>query len=355
MKNYDGNFLITLSLKKIHFDSSHFFLRTIMLFFLSLLLIFSISSMKDKEEIAFIKHYSPIFNHQYSFMESRPGIVVADFSDWMFGLSDDLMMSQISLPGTHESCTMYGDNTIKCQDLTLIEQLQMGVRVFDIRCKQIEDVFMIHHEDVYQNLGFASGVRDVMIDFLRKHQNEFIFMIIKEEGMGISNTKSFEDVLMQYIEEEPEFFYMSDRMPNVRDVRGKIVLIKRFKSQNHHSGFDIEWLENSIFTSYTSIIARVQDCSFVTSLYDRPLKWDHVNSLLKETRFASDQMTLYINFASGSSKDCSPIDVDMFIKPLLGTYLSISYPSAFCGVLMMDYIESNFDNIIYYIIDRNFQ
>lgn len=49
--------------------------------------------------------------------------------------------------------------------LGLADQLNAGIRYVDIRCRQIQDIFAIHHDAYYLSLNFGSGVRDVCIAF----------------------------------------------------------------------------------------------------------------------------------------------------------------------------------------------
>ncbi len=66
-----------------------------------------------------------------------------DNSQWMKPLADSRLVADLSLPGTHDACTNEGwhskmltmiyEMTAKCQDLTIAEQLKIGVRVFDLR------------------------------------------------------------------------------------------------------------------------------------------------------------------------------------------------------------------------------
>ena len=59
-------------------------------------------------------------------------------SNWITPLDDDIYVSQLSIPGTHDSGTYYcegflGSTSGRCQQLTIPEQLKMGIRFFDIR------------------------------------------------------------------------------------------------------------------------------------------------------------------------------------------------------------------------------
>ena len=79
-------------------------------------------------------------------------------NSWMPSLNGTLPISQYSIPGTHDSGARFdpalAPGTAKCQDLTIAQQLDAGVRFLDIRCRHIDDGFTIHHGEVYQNINF---------------------------------------------------------------------------------------------------------------------------------------------------------------------------------------------------------
>lgn len=58
-------------------------------------------------------------------------------ANWMSGISDDTYLSDISIPGTHDSGSRivdsYASTWAKCQNLTITEQLNIGVRYLDMR------------------------------------------------------------------------------------------------------------------------------------------------------------------------------------------------------------------------------
>ena len=84
--------------------------------------------------------------------------------NWMSALPDDVSLSRLTIPGTHESCARNAPTSyVDCQDLGLADQLNAGIRYVDIRCRQIQDIFAIHHDAYYLGLNFGSGVRDVCI------------------------------------------------------------------------------------------------------------------------------------------------------------------------------------------------
>ena len=70
-----------------------------------------------------------------------------DNSQWMKTLDDSRLVADLSLPGSHDACTAEGwqekllsviaEMTAKTQDLTISEQLKVGMRVFDLRPEHV--------------------------------------------------------------------------------------------------------------------------------------------------------------------------------------------------------------------------
>jgi hypothetical protein len=79
-------------------------------------------------------------------------------NNWMSSMNGTLPISQYSITGTHDSGARFDPAlapcTAKCQDLTIAQQLDAGVRFLDIRCRHIDDGFTIHHSEVYQKINF---------------------------------------------------------------------------------------------------------------------------------------------------------------------------------------------------------
>jgi major membrane immunogen (membrane-anchored lipoprotein) len=70
-----------------------------------------------------------------------------DNSQWMKTLADSRLVADLSLPGSHDACTAEGwqsklfrfiaEASAKTQELTIREQLKVGMRVFDLRPERV--------------------------------------------------------------------------------------------------------------------------------------------------------------------------------------------------------------------------
>lgn len=150
--------------------------------------------------------------------------------NWMASLNDVLKLSEVNIPGTHDSCAYSGYVFGRCQRLSLIDQLHAGVRFLDVRCRHANDKFKLHHSSFYLGDHFDSGVVEPCVRFLQRNTSEVILMLVKPEYKEKNNTSEFDERFLEYIRPNKEFWYLHDGhdMPTLSQTRGKIVLLRRF-------------------------------------------------------------------------------------------------------------------------------
>ena len=68
-------------------------------------------------------------------------------NDWMANIPDNFRICDINLPGTHDSCSKKVQFSYfsKCQNLSVFEQLNIGVRFIDIRVEKTGDKLKTVH------------------------------------------------------------------------------------------------------------------------------------------------------------------------------------------------------------------
>lgn len=124
---------------------------------------------------------------------------------WMSHVSGEKSLTELSIPGTHDSCSRVGwiGNYAKCQDINLTQQLEDGIRFLDIRCRDHNNELSIYHGQVDQNMNF-SNVIDQCSEFLAKSPNECILMCVKEEYS--SEGEKFAEIFQKYVDKSPNLW-----------------------------------------------------------------------------------------------------------------------------------------------------
>jgi 1-phosphatidylinositol phosphodiesterase len=249
-------------------------------------------------------------------------------------------LSQLSIPGTHNTCALYEPfyGTSKCQDLTIADQLAIGVRYLDIRCRHVDNSFKIYHGPISQHLTFAAVVT-ACIDFLAGNPAECIVMSVNEESTPSHNTRTFEETFASYVAEHPRRWELSTTIPTLDQARGKIVLLRRFSADSYANGIDASrWPVNATFTIDSPARLRVQDEYIVPH---NLAKLAAIRSLYEEAVSANDEV-LYLNYTSGYRRGLLGFPdirvVSNFINPAVSQYFNESSGGRF-GVTVMDFAD----------------
>lgn len=268
-------------------------------------------------------------------------------SNWMSRIDNDSLLTELSIPGTHDSGAMHEPigGTAKCQNLTIAQQLSAGVRFLDIRCRHFNDTFEIHHGQVYQEINF-DHVLNACNSFLSANPSETIVMSVKEEYNADGNSLSFSQVFDNYVAKNPDMWHLGTSMPRLGDVRGKIVLFRRFPSSSVGGLNASSWSDNTTFSINGATPMRVQD---FYNCGDAENKYGPVNSMWSEARNGSTD-TLYLNYTSGYKSGLFGIPsittVSDYMNPRIQSYFASNTSGRF-GVVIMDFANAARCELIY--------
>ncbi|KDQ12285.1 hypothetical protein BOTBODRAFT_161818 [Botryobasidium botryosum FD-172 SS1] len=152
-----------------------------------------------------------------------------DMSSFLKDMPDSMPLSTIVLPGTHQSLSLYWFPFSQCQSrrCTLYHQLHMGIRFFDVRLSVIGSELIAAHGILSQHLPFADAL-DTIASFLSSHPSETMVMSIKQEDFETVPGLTFSALVKQYVYKEKSMWWLANRIPNLGEARGKVVLFSRF-------------------------------------------------------------------------------------------------------------------------------
>ena len=281
----------------------------------------------------------------FAFVLIGSSLTLAGDADWMSRISDEMRLSSLTIPGTHNSAALREPlaGTARCQSLTLSEQLAAGVRFFDLRCCHQQDEFHIYHGPISQNLSFEA-VLQTMRSFLRKHPRESLIVSIKQEHRPQGNSRSFSETLQAYIEQQPQAWYREAAIPRLGDVRGKMVLLSRFQAAGPLGIPATDWGHDGRHEGTTLF---VQDRFEIP---DAETKWKIIRRALEDSLKESNRDRLHLHFTSGyRSGPLGMPNITAISTPInqrLNNYLKKA-PHRRHGCLVLDFITPDLAQAIY--------
>jgi 1-phosphatidylinositol phosphodiesterase len=160
------------------------------------------------------------------------------FSDWMSELKDTTPISALSIPGTHNSPTYHTAlPSVRCQVVSPKAQLNNGVRFFDIRVQpespndpDKDGLILVHGVFPISLTGskYLKGLISDIESFLTAHPQETVILSIKREGSGEHTDQQLSRIMREHYTTDPAKWWTDPRIPRLGEVRGKMVLLRRF-------------------------------------------------------------------------------------------------------------------------------
>ncbi len=279
-------------------------------------------------------------------------------SNWMSNISSTLLISQFTIPGTHDSATYNvsgstGFGFVQTQSLSISEQLAAGCRFLDIRCRLYEDHLVLHHGAYYLDLNF-NDVINFCTSFLTANPTETILMSLKDEYDSDDNTITYEQAVKNYVNQNPAIWYTQGTLPTLQTVRGKIVLLRRFKldSGSQSYGIDINLGDNK--SDSRQIYSNPNQYLYYEDLYNPDSVDDKEAAILKNiglAQAATNPNDFFLTFTSAYKKMpiYTPEGMADVINPWLMTTVPIQNKNM--GTFAIDYVNQQ---LAEFLIASNF-
>lgn len=285
-------------------------------------------------------------------------------------IKDDVYISQLSLPGTHDSCAnnVNFSDVSRCQESSVSHQLQRGIRVFDIRLSFSNGRYPLVHYladcYVYSNTKYKlyfEYVFSIIKNFLRKNPKEFVVLIVKEDR-GIMKNSFAKYFIKKFINTNKDILYLENKIPMLSEVKGKIVLLRRFSCPQHlikkygidSLGIDLSHWENQNTKKpfpFSRTNINVHDRAVIQDSYNinKEDKWEAEIKPFLEISYPNKNM-LYLNWLNTSGAGETPRENSKFVNEKFFEYLNRS--GSVNGWFLIDFPT---DEIIDKIIESNFK
>jgi uncharacterized protein (TIGR02145 family) len=269
---------------------------------------------------------------------------------WMQYIDDDKYLDQITFPGTHDCAADKHTSdqgaawrNVICQDYYISNQMNLGVRWFDVRLHldQSNGVLTAYHWHYYLHKNF-NDLLTAALDFVQAHPTETVIYMIKQEYSTVHDDDFANAVAAYLYDRSPDLsaFYVSEEMPQLCEVRGKVVIMRRY----HKSGPSVPggiWLywDNNTSGEYINNCGYplwVQDHWSMYSV-DYSTKIDEIKSGIEKANTTTENR-LFINYVSGEKNGKTfLIEVAEHLNSPIEVYLKDNPSYQTCGALMINF------------------
>ena len=282
--------------------------------------------------------------------------------DWMERLDDNAYLSQVSIPGTHDTATgegwtgflgeLAGPSMGVTQDLSIAQQLDCGVRAFDLRPCVNEDELVINHGVLQTKAKFPETLKQ-LCQFVTDHPTEFVVVVMRHESDGDENSSLWNNMMNSCLNSVDVRPFLADykRDITVGELRGKVLILSRDKYANTPvGGFISSWAHQSNYATGTiKGAAGVTGTLYVQDFYEvmeytslklkgieKLLDFSTQNNVNKSTR----HLVVCINCASGytasASSDGNRDNAVLCNKKIID-YLADEKHAGPTGIIFMDF------------------
>ncbi len=230
-------------------------------------------------------------------------------NNWMQDIEDNRLVCKMSIPGTHDTGAYTGNAWVKTQDKNIEQQLNSGIRFFDIRLVHQNGVLKLCHGSHIFDATFVGDVLKTTVEFLKEHPSETVIMTIKRDhDLDNDGATKYRGALQKALEGDrtlTPYMVKSFRSDfTLGDLRGKMLIISRDGWIMTPSGNIPRWPDNASFTSSIESTNGSSTAIHVEDHYKSSSR-DKVNYVAQNVRkaqaaFSSSQNDWFITFTSST-------------------------------------------------------
>lgn len=270
--------------------------------------------------------------------------------DWMAKFPDNTKLVHMNLPGTHDTAAWnYSDATqasllrytgpippasvFRCQEHSLLQSLNEGIRVFDLRYAYNpgNDTIGFYHSKAL--LAPQTTLEDVLFGlyaWLDKHPTEAVLVSMNfEAGSGSRNDVALQEHLYSIFQTDlAKKYWVQDNgiLGTLGQARGKLTLLQRFTynlvgpTSSRRIGIHLDaakWTDNGkaielVYNAAQNQIAYIEDYYYMDALPVNSSATENIelkyNATVAHLQSATvnNRDQLYISFASASHNDAEP-------------------------------------------------
>lgn len=243
-------------------------------------------------------------------------------NDWMSTVSDDLCITKMAIPGTHDTGAYEAGNWVSrpmtyAQFSDIPTQLGMGIRALDLRLGGNYNWFAsgsgysLYHGP-FQLPDSVDTVIDSVVALVTNNPSEFVILMLKFEAWGGMDWSEHFDTWLNgrlggLLHKRP--VATQARWPLLRELRQKVMVLSRVKAPHADHYSTVGWsgnFDDKIIQVGSGLEVQIQD------LYDKPfldVKKTAVKRAISAANNSGDRKRLHLNFTSYVVNNKQPRDV----------------------------------------------
>ena len=284
----------------------------------------------------------------YRFSLRLRKLIDTKLNNWMQDIEDNRLVCKMSIPGTHDTAADSGDNWTKTQDKNIEQQLNSGIRFFDIRLVHDNGILKLCHGKHIFDTTFDGDVLKTTVEFLKEHPSETVIMTIKQDldldkdgaikyRMALTKALEGDRALTPYMVKS----FRSDF--TLGDLRGKMLIISRDGRIMTPAGRVTSWPDNASFTSSIESTNGSRTTIHVEDHYESRAS-DKVSYVAQNVRkaqaaFSEPQNDWFITFSStaGPNGGAWPKNTTGYIDPHVNNVLKGNENFRTSGILVFNF------------------
>ena len=267
-------------------------------------------------------------------------------ANWMQAVNGKTPICKITIPATHDSGALLGGAALQCQDITISEQLNTGIRGFDMRLQAEPNKKLgVYHSVQYQNITWEDNVLPDFIAFLKANPTETLVVSVKCENNDEEGYAKLLATSLQDSKNTP--YFVKEFRPDLTldECRGKIVFLHRSKvaSDTYPGTYCVQWEDNDTFEmtlrgdNGTEGQSLIEDVYFHESAalasHKAKITFDNMKAAMNEPK---NSMKWFISFASATAlpkngpRDFSNVVNAELVQNMQGIQKN-------CGMVLIDF------------------
>lgn len=285
-------------------------------------------------------------------------------AEWMKDLPDTLMLCRLSVPGTHDSGATRGGAALQTQDTGISDQLEQGIRSFDIRLQEKDGRLGVFHSAAFQSIYWEDDVLPAFISFLQSHPSETLIVSLKQEGGKAQDYASLLAASLSDPANLPYFVAGFRADLTLGECRGKVLFLHRDKAMDDYPGAACEgWADDATClltlrgNDGTQARALLQDEYQYKSHHEAPEKLEAcLNNMREVAALPEGSLQWGISFASatGLPTGTPQAFADRINASLADCLEETGWNS--CGIVFIDFVaQEGGSKLVTYLIDSNFR